>query len=90
MDGTADTITFAPTHLGVQPAVYTDADGNEVQPFAGIDESAFAFSDSLTEAQPAELSQGTDVAAVVCAPGSSCDDPTGTGIAGVALTDEQR
>ncbi len=36
LDASTDTITFAPTHLGVQPAVYTDVDGNEVQPFDDI------------------------------------------------------
>ena len=36
LDGTAGTITFAPTHLGSQPAVYTDEDGNQVQPLAGM------------------------------------------------------
>ncbi len=36
LSGTDDSITFAPTHLGAQPAVYTDVDGNEVQPFDGI------------------------------------------------------
>ena len=28
LDGTEGSVTFAPTHLGSQPAVYTDADGN--------------------------------------------------------------
>ncbi len=33
LNGTDNAITFAPTRLGVQPAVYTNADGEEVQPF---------------------------------------------------------
>jgi hypothetical protein len=90
LDGATDAITFAPTHLGVQPAVYTDADGNEVQPFGTIYETAFAFYDSLTEEQKAELYQGTETAAMVCAPGSTCDYPTGTGLLGADLTDEQK
>ncbi|SNT50972.1 Protein of unknown function [Rhodococcoides kyotonense] len=90
MDGSADSITFAPTHLGIQPAVYTDADGNEVQPFDGIYTSAFAFYDSLTDEQKAQLYQGSSVANMVCAPGSTCDYPTGTGISGADLTDEQK
>lgn len=48
LDGAAGAITFAPTHLGVQPAVYTGEDGVEVQPFDGIYTDAFAFFDSLT------------------------------------------
>lgn len=90
LDGSQDAVTFAPTHLGIQPAVYTDADGNEVQPFDGIYTSAFAFYDSLTDEQKATLYQGETLANMVCAPGTTCDYPTGTGISGADLTDEQR
>ncbi|MBN0971074.1 DUF3500 domain-containing protein [Gordonia hongkongensis] len=90
LDGAADEITFAPTHLGIQPAVYTDSDGNEVQPFDGIYTTAFAFYDSLTDEQKATLYQGSTVANMVCAPGSTCDYPTGTGISGADLTDEEK
>jgi len=48
MDGTADAITLAPTHLGVQLAVYKNADGQEVQPFDDTYTDAFTFSDSST------------------------------------------
>ncbi len=87
LDGAADTITFAPTHLGVQPAVYTDADGNEVQPFDGIYTDAFAFFDSLTAEQQATLTSG-EVSS--CAPGDTCDFATGTGLTGADLTEEQQ
>jgi hypothetical protein len=90
LDGSADAITFAPTHLGVQPAVYINADGDEVQAFSTIYETAFAFYDSLSEAQKADLYQGDEVAAMVCAPGGTCDYPTGTGLSGADLTDEQK
>jgi hypothetical protein len=90
LDPTADAITFAPTHLGVQPAVYTDADGNEVQPFGTIYETAFAFYDSLSDDQKAELYQGEEVASMVCEPGGTCNYPTGTGLSGADLTDEQK
>ncbi|MGX5360029.1 DUF3500 domain-containing protein [Kocuria sp. KH4] len=90
LNGAEDAITFAPTHLGSQPAVYTDGQGNEVQPLAGMYESAFAFYDSLSEEQQAQLYQGEQVGNLVCAPGGTCDYPTGTGIAGSELTEEQR
>jgi hypothetical protein len=90
LDGGDDSITFAPTHLGSQPAVYTDEEGNEVQPLAGMYESAFAFYDSLTDEQKAELYQGSQVQDLTCAPGGACDYPTGTGLAGSDLTDEQK
>lgn len=87
LDGSSDAITFAPTHLGIQPAVYTDADGNEVQPFDGIYTDAFAFFDSLTAEQQATLTSG-DVS--MCAPGDTCDFETGSGLTGADLTDEQK
>lgn len=90
LDGSADDITFAPTHLGSQPAAYEDEDGNEVQPLSGMYETAFAFYDSLSDEQKAELYQGEELAAMQCAPGSTCDYPTGTGIKGSDLTDEQK
>ncbi|GGI42634.1 hypothetical protein GCM10010988_40020 [Cnuibacter physcomitrellae] len=87
LDGSTDAITFAPTHLGVQPAVYTDADGNEVQPFDGIYTDAFAFHDSLTDEQKATLISGQ---VTMCAPGDTCDFTTGTGLMGSDLTDAQK
>lgn len=71
LDGSADDITFAPTHLGSQPAAYEDEDGNEVQPLSGMYETAFAFYDSLSDEQKAELYQGEELAAMQCAPGST-------------------
>lgn len=87
LDGTADAITFAPTHLGVQPADWTTDDGTEVQAFDGIYTDAFAFYDSLTAEQQATLTSG-DV--TMCAPGDTCDFTTGAGLTGADLTDEQR
>ncbi|MCQ1951472.1 DUF3500 domain-containing protein [Arthrobacter sp. zg-Y859] len=87
LDGATDAITFAPTHLGVQPAVYTDADGNEVRPFDGIYTDAFAFFDSLTGEQQATLTSG-DVS--MCAPGDACDFDAGAGLTGADLTDAQK
>jgi Protein of unknown function (DUF3500) len=87
LNGTDGAITFAPTHRGVQPAVYTNADGVEVQPFDAIYTDAFAFYDSLTAEQQATLTSG-DVS--MCAPGDVCDFATGAGLSGADLTDEQR
>lgn len=87
LDGSAGTVTFAPTHLGVQPAVYTDSEGNEVQPFDRIYTGAFAFYDSLTEEQQETLTSG-DV--TMCVPGDVCDFETGEGLSNADLTDEQK
>lgn len=88
--GDGGAITFAPTHLGTQPADFTTSDGTEVQPLSGMYETAFAFYDSLTEDQLAALYLGEEVASMVCAPGGTCDYPTGTGLSGADLTDEQK
>lgn len=85
-----DAITFAPTHLGVQPASYTGSNGETVEPLAGMYDTAFAFYDSLTEEQKTKLYQSEQVASMVCAPGSTCDYPTGTGLKGSDLTDNQK
>ena len=90
LNGAENSITFAPTHLGVQPAVYTDASGRETRPFEGIYTSAFAFFDSLTEEQRGALYRGEQVESMVCAPGGTCDFPTGTGLLGSDLTAEQK
>jgi len=87
LDDSADAITFAPTHLGVQPADWTSEDGTEVQAFDGIYTDAFAFYDSLTAEQQATLTAG-DV--TMCAPGDTCEFTTGAGLSGADLTDEQR
>lgn len=87
LDGSADAITFAPTHLGVQPADWTDEDGTEVQAFDGIYTDAFAFYDSLTAEQQATLTSG---GVSMCAPGDTCEVTTGAGLSGADLTDEQR
>ncbi|KAA9083770.1 DUF3500 domain-containing protein [Microbacterium radiodurans] len=87
LDEAAGTVTFAPTHLGVQPAVYTDASGTEVQPFDAICTDAFAFFDSLSAEQQATLTSG-DV--TMCAPGDTCDFESGSGLTGADLTDEQK
>lgn len=71
----------------MQPAVYANDDGEEVQPFDGIYTDAFAFFDSLTAEQQATLTSGE---VSMCAPGDTCDFATGSGLVGSDLTDEQR
>ena len=87
LTGADPAITFAPTHLGVQPLAYPTADGSTVGAFDAIYSDAFAFFDSLTAEQQATLLAG-DV--TMCAPGDTCDFPVGAGLLGADLTDEQR
>ena len=83
-------ITFAPTHLGTQPTTYVDDNGQTKSALGGMYETAFAFYNSLTEEQKSKLYQGEEVKNLTCAPGATCDYPTGTGIKGSDLTDEQK
>lgn len=83
-------ITFAPTHLGTQPTTYVDDNGQNKSALGGMYETAFAFYNSLTEEQKSKLYQGEEVKNLSCAPGDTCDYPTGTGIKGSDLTDEQK
>ncbi|MET4168150.1 DUF3500 domain-containing protein [Gordonia terrae] len=49
LDGSIDEIIFAPTHLGIQPAVYTAGDGTEVQQIAAsLDETYVNWSGATT------------------------------------------
>ncbi|WP_029150116.1 DUF3500 domain-containing protein [Microbacterium indicum] len=87
LNGAENAITFAPTHLGMQPLEYTNEDGETVSTFDSIYSDAFAFYDSLTEEQQATLTSG-DV--TMCAPGDTCDYESGDGLMGSDLTDEQK
>ena len=84
------TITFAPTHLGTQPTTYTDSNGQTQSALGDMYQTAFDFYNSLTDEQKQKLYQGEEVKNLTCAPGDTCDYPTGTGIKGSELTDEQK
>ena len=84
------TITFAPTHLGTQPTTYTDSNGQTQSALGDMYQTAFDFYNSLTDEQKQKLYQGEEVKTLTCAPGDTCDYPTGTGIKGSELTDEQK
>ena len=83
-------ITFAPTHLGTQPTTYTDSNGQTQSALGDMYQTAFDFYNSLTEEQKSKLYQGEEVKNLTCAPSDTCDYPTGTGIKGSELTDEQK
>ena len=83
-------ITFAPTHLGTQPTTYTDSNGQTQSALGDMYQTAFDFYNSLTDEQKQKLYQGEEVKNLTCAPGDTCDYPTGTGIKGPELTDEQK
>lgn len=84
------TITFAPTHFGTQPTTYTDSNGQTQSALGDMYQTAFDFYNSLTDEQKQKLYQGEEVKNLTCAPSDTCDYPTGTGIKGSELTDEQK
>ncbi|WP_422695959.1 DUF3500 domain-containing protein, partial [Corynebacterium mastitidis] len=86
----ADSLTFAPTHLGTQPTEWVNKQGQTIKTMDKTYTTAFAFYDSLSEEQRSKLYQGQQVGTMVCAPGGTCDYPTGTGLKGSDLTEEQR
>ena len=83
-------ITFAPTHLDTQPTTYTDSNGQTQSALGDMYQTAFDFYNSLTDEQKQKLYQGEEVKNLTCAPSDTCDYPTGTGIKGSELTDEQK
>lgn len=83
-------ITFAPTHFGTQPTTYTDSNGQTQSALGDMYQTAFDFYNSLTDEQKQKLYQGEEVKNLTCAPSDTCDYPTGTGIKGSELTDEQK
>ena len=83
-------ITFAPTHFGTQPTTYTDSNGQTQSALGDMYQTAFDFYNSLTNEQKQKLYQGEEVKNLTCAPSDTCDYPTGTGIKGSELTDEQK
>lgn len=85
-----DTLTFAPTHLGTQPSEWVNEQGETITTMEPMYTTAFAFYNSLSDAQKNQLYQGEQVATMVCTPGNTCDYPTGTGLKGSDLTDEQK
>lgn len=85
-----DSLTFAPTHLGTQPTEWVNEQGQTIKTMDKTYTTAFAFYDSLSEEQKSKLYQGEQVGTMVCAPGGTCDYPTGTGLKGSDLTDEQK
>lgn len=89
-NGEANTITFAPTHLGSQPYSYTNDSGGTVTSMDGIYTDAFALYDSLSEEQVSTAYQGDSVSNLTCAPGDTCDFSTGDGIAASEFPDDQK
>ena len=62
-------ISLTPSFIGVQPATYTDANGNTVRPLGDIEDEAFALVNSLDAAQQKTAILGTQYIDLVLGPG---------------------
>jgi hypothetical protein len=90
LDGANRTVSFAPTHLGTQPAVYVDVDGVQRRPLGSVFETAFIFFDSLTPDQRARLVRSEAVEALSCEPAAPCAFVSREGLDAAELNAPQR
>jgi len=80
--------TLAPSHTGVQPAIY-EFEGKTVRPLGGENDKAFALLNSLDEAQRKQAILGFQMRDLVLGPGRDGQTIQPEGIKGSALTKKQ-
>lgn len=83
-------ISLTPSFIGVEPAEYTDADGNTIRPLADIEDTAFALLGSLDDEQLGAAVLGDSVIDLVLGPGQDGRTIEPEGLAGADMTDDQR
>ncbi len=81
--------TLAPSHTGVQPAIY-EFEGKTVRPLGRETDKAFALLSSLDEAQRKQAILGFQMRDLVLGPGRDGQKIQPEGIKGSALTAKQR
>ncbi len=81
--------TMAPSHTGVQPAIY-EFEGKTVRPLGREVDKAFALMSSLDEAQRKQAILGVQMRDLVLGPGRDGQTIQPEGIKGSALTEKQR
>jgi hypothetical protein len=81
--------TLAPSHTGVQPAIY-ELEGKTVRPLGRETDKAFALISSLDEAQRRQAILGFQMHDLVLGPGRDGQTIQPEGIKGSALTAKQR
>jgi hypothetical protein len=80
--------TLAPSHTGVQPAIY-EIEGKTVRPLGRETDKAFALLSSLNEAQRKQALLGFQMRDLVLGPGRDGQTIQPEGIKGSALTEKQ-
>lgn len=81
--------TIAPSHTGVQPAIY-EFEGKTIRPLGGETDKAFALLSSLDESQRKQAVLGFEMHDLVLGPGHDGQTIQPEGIKGSALTEKQR
>jgi hypothetical protein len=83
-------ISLTPSFIGVQPATYTDADGNTVRPLGDIEDEAFALINSLDSTQQQTAVLGDTYVDLVLGPGQDGKVLQPEGLPVSQLTGDQR
>ncbi|MDB6036330.1 MAG: hypothetical protein JWM99_171 [Verrucomicrobiales bacterium] len=81
--------TIAPSHTGVQPAIY-QLEGKTIRPLGQETDKAFALINSLNDAQRKEAILGVQMRDLVLGPGRDGQSIQPEGIKGSSLTEKQR
>ena len=85
-----DNLALTPSFIGVQPASYTDADGNTVRPLGDIEDEAFALINALDASQQQSAILGSTSIDLVLGPGQDGKTIQSEGLPASELTADQR
>jgi hypothetical protein len=83
-------LALTPSFIGVQPATYTDVDGNTVRPLGDIEDEAFALINSLDATQQQAAILGDTYVDLVLGPGQDGKVLQPEGLSVTDLTGDQR
>ncbi|MCB0171883.1 MAG: DUF3500 domain-containing protein [Anaerolineae bacterium] len=83
-------ISLTPSFIGVQPAIYTDANGNTVRPLGDIEDEAFALVNALDSTQQATVILGNTSIDLVLGPGQDGKTIASEGLPASEMTSDQQ
>ena len=83
-------LALYPSFIGVQPATYTDDDGNTVRPLGDIEDTAFELINALDTTQQATAILGDTYIDLVLGPGQDGKTIASEGLPASEMTEEQQ
>ncbi len=83
-------VALTPSFIGVQPATYTDADGNTVRPLGDIEDDAFVLINSLDDEQRQTAVLGDTYMDLILGPGQDGRTIQSEGLAGSEMSGDQQ